>query len=320
MTDAPISDLIDMKPLQVAVGVVKNAAGRILISLRDRSLHQGGLWEFPGGKIEPFETAEQALSRELKEELDITVETASPLITIAHQYPDLAVQLHVFLVERFSGHARSCEGQPLKWVAPEELDHYEFPAANRPIVMAARLPPYYAILDEADEARLMINLRKILDQGIKLIQARLKTLPRQSVERFAERAYPLCEQRGALLLMNSAVEVAYELNANGIHLTSRHLMALGKRPETIEWLGASCHNLQELRHAQAIGVDFAVLAPVLPTKTHPEAQALGWQQFAELVDKINLPVYALGGMSLSCLAAARQAGGQGIAAIRAFLN
>jgi 8-oxo-dGTP diphosphatase len=228
--------------------------------------------------------------------------------------------LHVFLVEQFSGHARGCEGQLFKWVTPDELDHHEFPAANRPIVTAARLPPYYAILDDADESRLMINLRKILDQGVKLIQARLKTLPRHSVERFAERAYPMCQRQGALLLMNSAVEAAYGLDVNGIHLTSRHLMALDKRPETIEWVGASCHNLQELRHAQAIGVDFAVLAPVLQTKTHPGAQALGWQQFADLVSRINLPVYALGGMSLPCLSAARQAGGQGIAAIRAFLD
>ncbi|WP_442497636.1 Nudix family hydrolase [Methylobacter sp. sgz302048] len=309
-----------MKPLQVAVGVVKNAAGQILISLRDRSLHQGGLWEFPGGKIEPLETAEQALSRELKEELDIAVENASPLITIEHQYPDLAVQLHVFLVEQFSGHARGCEGQLFKWVAPNELDQHEFPAANRPIVTAARLPAYYAILDDADESQLLANLQKILDRGVRLIQARLKTAPRQAVEKFIERAYPLCRERGALLLANSAVEAACELDVSGIHLTSRHLMALGQRPGNVKWLAASCHNLQELQHAQAIGVDFAVLAPVLLTQTHPGAQALGWQQFAELVSKANLPVYALGGMSLSCLLKARQAGGQGIAAIRAFLD
>ncbi len=309
-----------MKPLQVAVGVVKNAAGQILISLRDRSLHQGGLWEFPGGKIEPSETAGQALSRELKEELDITVEVASPLITVEHQYPDLAVQLHVFLVERFSGHARGCEGQLFKWVAPDELDQHEFPAANRPIVTAAQLPAYYAILDDADESLLLANLQKILNRGVRLIQARLKTAPRQAVEKFIERAYPLCQERGALLLVNSAVEAACELDVSGVHLTSRHLMALGQRPGNVKWLAASCHNLQELRHAQAIGVDFAVLAPVLPTKTHPGTQALGWQQFAELVLKANLPVYALGGMSLSCLSTARQSGGQGIAAIRAFLD
>ena len=77
-----------MKTLQVAVGVIKNADGRILISLRDKSLHQGGLWEFPGGKIESGETPEQALARELNEELAITVIASTPLINIKHQYPD----------------------------------------------------------------------------------------------------------------------------------------------------------------------------------------------------------------------------------------
>lgn len=306
-----------MKPLQVAVGVVKNPDGKILISRRHAALHQGGLWEFPGGKIEPSETAEFALARELNEELNIMVTAASPLITVNHQYPDLSVQLKVFLVEQFSGEAKSCEGQPFKWVAPVELDHYEFPAANRPIITAARLPPYYAILDDADEALLLANLQKILHKGIKLIQARLKTLSSAAVAKFIEQAYPLCKQQQAVLLMNSAV--AYPAQVDGVHLTSHDLMALTRRPESGKWLAASCHSLEQLQHAQNLGVDFAVLAPVLATQTHPGAPALGWEQFTDLVAKVNLPVYALGGMSESNLSVARQSGGQGIAAIRAFL-
>jgi 8-oxo-dGTP diphosphatase len=126
-----------MKLLQVAVGVIKNTAGQVLISLRDESLHQGGLWEFPGGKIESGESAEQALARELKEELNIDVITATPLITVKHQYPDVSVQLNVFLVEQFSGDAKSCEGQPFKWVNPAELANHAFPVANQPIITAA---------------------------------------------------------------------------------------------------------------------------------------------------------------------------------------
>ena len=316
-----------MKLLQVAVGVVKNTEGQVLISLRDESLHQGGLWEFPGGKIESGESAEQALARELKEELAITVITATPLITVKHQYPDLAVQLNVFLVEHFSGDAKSCEGQPFKWVNPAELANHAFPAANQPIITAAQLPPYYAILDDADESLLLINLQKILARGIKLIQLRLKTLPPETIEKFIEQAYPLCKQQGALLLMNSAVKNAEDFAVDGIHLTSRHLMSLTRRPtfprgtsKQTHWVAASCHNLQELQHAQTIGVDFVVLAPVLATKTHPETEPLGWEQFAKLVSQVNLPVYALGGLSESGLDMARQAGGQGVAAIRAFLK
>ncbi|MGZ4969785.1 MAG: Nudix family hydrolase [Methylobacter sp.] len=307
-----------MNPLQVAVGVVKNPEGKILISLRHADLHQGGLWEFPGGKIEPFETAEIALARELKEELNITVNAASPLISVKYQYPDRFVQLNVFLVERFSGEAKSLEGQPLKWVAPADLEHYAFPTANRPIITAARLPPHYAILDDANEALLLPNLQKILNRGVKLIQARLKNLSAAAVAQFIEQAYPLCKQQQVVLLMNSAVDCV--IDVDGIHLTSNHLMALTTRPGNSQWLAASCHNLEQLQHAQNIGVDFVVLAPVLATQTHPDAASLGWEQFSDLVTKVNLPVYALGGMTESSLTRARQSGAQGIAAIRAFLE
>ncbi|WP_262964866.1 Nudix family hydrolase [Methylobacter psychrophilus] len=316
-----------MKVLQVAVGVVKNTEGQVLISLRDKSLHQGGLWEFPGGKIEPGESAKQALSRELKEELAITVITATPLITIKHQYPDLAVQLHVFLVEHFSGNATSCEGQAFKWVNPGELINHAFPAANQAIITAAQLPPYYAILDDTEESLLLINLQKIVSRGIKLIQLRLKTLSPQTLQTFLEQAYPLCRQQDVLLLINSAVNNAANFAVDGIHLTSQHLMSASKRPafaantsKKINWVAASCHNLQELQHAQNIGVDFAVLAPVLVTKTHPETLPLGWEQFKTLVSQVNLPVYALGGLCDSDLDKARQSGAQGVSAIRAFLE
>ena len=85
-------------------------------------------------------------------------------------------------------------------------------------------------------------------------------------------------------------------------------------------MSASCHNLKELKHAQRIGIDFVVLAPVLPTQTHPDTQFMGWTQFAELVSQVNIPVYALGGLSETDLDQAQASGAQGIAAIRAFLK
>ena len=106
---------------------------------------------------------------------------------------------------------------------------------------------------------------------------------------------------------------------DGLHLTSADLLASEQRPAHLQWVAASCHNLEELLHAQKIGVDFVVLAPVLPTATHPDAKVLGWEQFAELTGHINLPVYALGGLSQGHLAKAQDMGGQGIAGIRAFL-
>jgi 8-oxo-dGTP diphosphatase len=309
-----------MNPLQAAVGVIKNPSGQVLISLRDANLNQGGLWEFPGGKIESSETIGQALMRELKEELDITIQAATPLITINHHYPDLAVQLHVFIVERYDGEVKSCEGQPFLWVNPDDLVNYAFPAANRSIIAAARLPYYYAILDDADPALLLINVMKMLDKGIKLIQARLKTLPLEEVSAFLEQAYPLCKAHNAWLLLNSSVKNTEDFEVDGLHLTSADLLACDRRPENKCWVAASCHSIDELNHAKKIGVDFVVLAPVLPTPTHPDAEVLGWDRFAELVANSNLPVYALGGLAGSDLFIAQRAGAQGIAGIRAFLE
>ncbi len=303
---------------RVAVGVIKNSQGQVLIALRDDARHQGGLWEFSGGKIEANETAEHALKRELKEELGIDIVHATPLITIHHQYPDKAVQLQVFTVDHFTGEPHSAENQPIQWVKPSDLKNYDFPAANQAIIIAAQLPPYNAILDDSEPLLLAANLQKLLANGLKLIQARLKTLSTEASHAFIKQAYPLCQQYGALLLINSAVKQADNL-ADGIHLTSHDLMAMQQRPAHVQWLAASCHNRKELQHAEQIGVDFVVLAPVLTTQTHPDTVPLGWSQFAELVNQCNLPVYALGGQTLADLTTAQQAGGQGIAAIRAFL-
>ena len=126
--------------LRVAVGVVCDAEQRILIARRAEHRHQGGLWEFPGGKIEGGETLVQALSRELHEELGIDVlpDACEPLLTVEHDYGDKAVRLEVCRVRAFTGVATGKEGQPLRWVAAAELDDYAFPAANAAIVKAVQ--------------------------------------------------------------------------------------------------------------------------------------------------------------------------------------
>ena len=305
-------------PLQVAVGVIRNPAGEILVTRRNDAAHQGGLWEFPGGKVEPGETVQQALLRELREELAIGVLQSQPLIRINHTYPDLQVQLDVWSVEAYSGVPASCEGQPLQWLAPDRLTDLSFPEANLPIITAARLPEYYAILQGRSVAELSERLLRLLQRGIKLIQLRAKSLSKKAVARFLSAAYPMCRQQGARLLVNSAMLAVAERAADGVHLTSRHLLQLQARPDHVGWLAASCHNPEELQHAEEIGVDFAVLAPVLPTASHPGARTLGWQRFSDLLENVNLPVYALGGMTLDDVKKARQAGAQGVAGIGMF--
>jgi 8-oxo-dGTP diphosphatase len=125
-----------MREVHVAVGVVLDPQRRVLISRRAKDSHQGGLWEFPGGKVEPGESLAVALARELQEELGIQIGRTSPLLEVRHDYGDKAVRLDVHVVWDFSGQARGLEGQPLNWVEAGALRDYAFPVANEPIIPA----------------------------------------------------------------------------------------------------------------------------------------------------------------------------------------
>ena len=125
-----------MAVVHVAVAVIQNTEGQILITRRADDAHQGGLWEFPGGKVEVGEQVADALDRELQEELGIRVDRATPMLEVRHDYSDKSVCLDVWLVNRFSGEATGLEGQPLCWCSPQDLHNYAFPAANTPIVDA----------------------------------------------------------------------------------------------------------------------------------------------------------------------------------------
>ena len=123
-----------MALVTVAVGILIDDAGRVLVTRRASDAHQGGLWEFPGGKVEAEETMLEALTRELSEELGVSVEAAEALMVLEHDYGDKQVRLDVHRVTRWSGEPRGLEGQPLAWQRPEKLRNWTFPAANRPIL------------------------------------------------------------------------------------------------------------------------------------------------------------------------------------------
>jgi 8-oxo-dGTP diphosphatase len=300
------------------VAVIRDQAGRVLLSRRHDHLHQGGLWEFPGGKLEPGETLEQALRREIREELGLELLGHRPLITVTHHYPDRKVVLDVHLVTDFRGEARGLEGQPLEWVQPPALTRYPMPAADRPIVSALTLPERYLITgaDAENPAQFLDRLARALDNGIRLAQLRAPELSEQSLSTLAVACLKLCRQKGARLLLNGTPELAEGLGMDGVHLTARRLMELHGRPLQGDMLVAcSCHSAEELAHASGLGLDFAVLSPVRPTSSHPQAQPLGWRRFSELTAEARLPVYALGGMGEEMVPEAWDHGGQGIAGI-----
>lgn len=308
--------------IHVAVAAIVNADNEVLTSLRAGHLHQGGLWEFPGGKLEAGETAEQALERELREELGISAVTYRPLIRIGHQYSDRAVCLHVYKVKHYHGRPCGLEGQPLKWVPIDSLQADEFPAADKPIIHALKLPACYLITGSFDSvADFGSRLQRALEQGIRLVQLRLKQDWLADNANVADDivavASRLCRQYGALLMLNLPDGYAVTAQAAGIHIDSRKLQLLQQRPET-GWFSASCHTLDDLQKAQRLGADFAVLSPVQYTRSHPDTRPLGWQRFAEMVRDAAMPVYALGGVSTEHLPQAYDSGAQGVAAIGAL--
>lgn len=131
------------KVIHVAVGVILRAQ-QVLLALRNSKQHQGGKWEFPGGKIERDETVVQALTRELQEEVAITVTQSQAFMQLKYAYPEKTVLLDIYLVTGFDGEPDGREGQPLRWVNIAELNDIEFPDANQPIV--ERIQQHFATL------------------------------------------------------------------------------------------------------------------------------------------------------------------------------
>lgn len=314
------------KLVHVAVGVIVNADGKILIAKRPLSAHQGGLWEFPGGKVDAGETIEQALVRELHEELAIDVLTSQPLIQIRHHYPDKSVLLDVHKITQFLGTPIGNEGQPVEWVDIKELNNFEFPAANLPIISAINLPEKYAITGaHLDEVDFVARLNRVLTAGVRMVQLRIADFNVDTKRFLLDAAIHVVNQSNANLVVNCSpaefnrlIELASDKNL-GLHLNRHHAAAINMRPVGGHVLfGVSCHNAEEIVHAQNIGADYLLLSPVLPTASHPSANPLGWDSFRELVELANIPVYALGGVSEKHIKIAQSCGAQGVAGISAW--
>ncbi|WP_313554632.1 Nudix family hydrolase [Stutzerimonas nitrititolerans] len=310
-----------MKRIHVAAAVIRSADGHILIARRPLDKHQGGLWEFPGGKVEAGESVQAALARELLEELGIEVTRAQPLIQVRHDYPDKQVLLDVWQVLAFRGEAHGAEGQPLAWVTASELDGFEFPAANRPIISAAQLPDRYLITPEGlDTPQLLCGIERALARGVRLVQLRAPAMPLTAYRTLAADALALVAGQAQLMLKGPA-ELLGEFPDAGWHLTARQLREYAGKARPLppeRWLAASCHDAGELALADGLGVDFVTLSPVQATSSHPEASPLGWSQASELLLGFNQPAYLLGGLGEDDLSPALRAGGQGVAAVRAF--
>lgn len=315
----------EVREIHVAVGVIVRD-GYVLIARRPDHAHQGGLLEFPGGKVEHGETVQSALVREIAEEtgLQLSSKALHPLICIRHDYGDKRVVLDVWRTDQARGEAHGREGQAIRWVRPESLQDEDFPAANRPIIRALRLPSLLAITGafQPDSTK-PEQLRAALTQfagtsGNGLVVLRAPGLPRDVYATFAKNGLEAAGSTGHHLLVHGGPGVFTDNpGAAGLHMPWREASKLDTRPVPHGvWLGVSCHNAGEIDHAVAIGADYVTLGPVKPTATHPGAPALGWDGFRDLVAHASVPVFGLGGLYPEDLRRAQLAGAQGVAGIR----
>ena len=309
-------------PVEVVAAVLTRPDGEVMLARRPPGKVYAGYWEFPGGKVEPGESLAAALARELREELGIVVERACRWITRVFEYEHATVRLNFFRVFEWQGDPHPHEGQIFSWQRPDKVTVAPLLPANFPIVKALTLPPVLGITHaeslgvDSFLARLDIALRN----GLRLIQLRDKSLPKAERLALAQETVRRAHRHGTRVLVNGTLELARAAGADGVHLDASAAARSSARPDGAEsdsfLVGVSCHDAAELAHAAAIGADFALLSPVLPTLTHPGAATLGWDTFSALAAASPIPVYGLGGLGRDDVGLAQSHGAHGVALLR----
>ena len=297
--------------ITVVAAIIRDRRDRLCLSRRPEHKHQGGLWEFPGGKVEEGEPLERALARELDEELGMKAVRSQPFMTVRHRYPDLRVTLHFREVTAYTGEPHGREGQPVEWVPLQELSSRQFPAANQPVVTALKLPRQLVIPPEGLGYQDVLAGIDRLDpdsHGLYLRQwSQSDALPELAAR---------CRARGVRFWIRDDAHLATREHAFGLHLTAKSCGSGAQNYPGI--LSAACHNEAEIAQAVEWGAQMATLSPVHATPTHPDAQPLGWDRFRALAEGKPLVFYALGGVTPQDLDTALHNGAFGLAGIRAF--
>jgi 8-oxo-dGTP diphosphatase len=294
-----------------------------LLAQRPEGKVYAGYWEFPGGKVEPGESVREALVRELQEELGITVTAATPWLTREFTYPHATVRLNFWRVTQWTGEigiTAPLEHSAVSWLSTQAMPKVApILPANAPILKALALPRIMAITQSAKSGE-DLELKRIangLKQGIRLFHIRDKDLPPPERAWFAQTVKEMLRHSDAIIAVNDDTALAHAIHAHGLHLSSKILRDCTVRPD-FEWVGASCHNAEELAQAAQLGLDYALLGPVLSTATHPDHAGIGWSGFRELAAGSPIPVFALGGMQLEMLETAMENGAHGIAMMRGW--
>jgi len=312
----------------VAVGVLRRADGTVLLNQRPAGKQWAGWWELPGGKFEPGESAQQALARELHEELGITVTQATPWVQYVHEYEQFYAHLHFYRVTAWEGTPTGLEQQTLAWVKPQHPDVSPLlPAVGSPLRWM-QLPIQYLITSIDDTSHLpafLQRLERTLCSGESwLVQFREPAWQARSAPGYTDlyhaftQVLACCQRHKVPCLINSTHPQDWWSEASGVHLRATDARTTSTRPHD-GLVGVSAHDASELAQARRLQANFAVLGHVLDTPSHAHAPAMGWAAFRQHLHEAGLPVYAVGGQSLETLQTAQAHGAHGVAGMRQLL-
>lgn len=315
--------------IHVVAGLIRHPhePEKIFITRRKKGKHLEDLWEFPGGKLEPGEPRFHALKRELEEEIGIRVHSALPFQSVFHRYKEKNIFLDVWEVMSYSGRAGGREGQEVSWVSVENLQKYSFPEADIPILNALALPAELLItpdMPEQHEESFVQQFDQLMQShSYPLVQFRSHHLDDKTYAAVSAKLNKICsEYRSQLIIsrpsmksLRSKLFVDYEWR----HLNSSILQSLKSRPfdEEIK-MSASCHDKEEIKMADRLGCNFALLSTVRETASHPGRKAKGWFQIKRMIQRSTLPIYTLGGVRRKDLSISRFQGAIGVAGISDF--
>ena len=309
---------------KISLAVVMNEQGEILLSQRKKGLHLEGLWEFPGGKVNSGESFKQALRRELREELNVSLNRCRRLIDFSYCYPDRELHFQVFIVLIDESITRHAEQQNIRWIKKSQLDTLALPEANDVICNALLMPDLIMIADQKVLGDDIITLvEKQLKSDVRIVQYRADAnSTSEKIVTVGRQLKSLCDQYSATLVLNSNWQLWEQIQPHGVHIKSCDLQSLkdiqGELPFKV--ISAACHSEQDADLINQLAIDSVIIGSVLPTLTHPQQASLGWIEFSRLCQKINKPVFAIGGCKPTDRDTSQVYGGHGIATIRGFLG
>lgn len=302
------------KQVYVAIAILLQQQ-KILIGWRDAQLHQGGKYEFAGGKVEQGETAEQACRREVWEEVGILLDHWTAIDEIYHQYDDVDVRLSVYqavVAQELNTQLK----QGWQWVERTQLKNHPFPKANQGLIERLIWQPYIKIHHDCRylttlETNTLFYWRVPLEN---------KSDIQYAVDKLTDFAYHHPEYLAQCIVnwtlwQHCPDDVRQHLKT--IHLKHQQLFEFKteQRVLGVRYLSA-CHDPISLQRAVEIGCDAVLCSPVLTTATHHDALAIGWQQLHAWIKDYPLPVFALGGLTREDLTTAQSFGAYGVAGIR----